>query len=49
MTPRPGLKGVWDRLVGPGMTPGENYLVLSSGILGALIAGISFAWSQIST
>ncbi len=36
--PRPGLLGVWDRLVGPGMTRSETSLVLMSCALGAACA-----------
>lgn len=38
--PRAGLPGAWDRLVGPGMTPGEAALVLGASLVGALLAGL---------
>ena len=38
-TPRPGLIGSWDRFVGPGMSKGENALLLGSTFVGgALVA-----------
>jgi len=37
--PRPGLLGSWDRFVGPGMSAGENVLVIGSAVVGgALVA-----------
>lgn len=41
--PRRGLSGAWDRLVGPGMTPEENVLVLSASGLGAIFAALRMA------
>jgi len=40
---REGALGVWDRIVGPGMTPAENTLVISSGILASLLAAYRLA------
>ena len=37
--PRPGLLGSWDRFVGPGMSAGENALMICSTLVGgALVA-----------
>ena len=38
--PRPGLIGSWDRFVGPGMTKGENLLVLGSTVVGAAFVAL---------
>lgn len=38
--PRIGLPGVWDRLVGPGMTRAEVWLVLATSFAAALLAGL---------
>lgn len=37
-TPRRGLFGLWDRLIGPGATKAENALIIISSIIGALWA-----------
>ena len=47
--PRAGLLGAWDRLVGPGMSVGENALIIGSTIIGGLLvsvhlASLGFAW-----
>ena len=47
-TPRKGLLGSWDRLVGPGMTWGETLLVISASALGSLFAGVLMASSGAS-
>ena len=36
--PRPGMLGLWERVVGPGMTRGETRLVLAACALGAACA-----------
>lgn len=41
--PRPGLPGLWDRFVGPGMTRGENTLVIAASLAGAVVAGWQLA------
>ena len=40
--PRPGILGVWDHIVGPGMPAAEVKLVLISGIAGSGIAAWRF-------
>ena len=40
--PRPGIFGVWDRIVGPGMPAAEVRLVLISGFVGSVIAAWRF-------
>lgn len=44
--PRDGLAGLWDRLVGPGMTRWETILVLGSGAAGAIYALMLLATAQ---
>lgn len=39
-TPRNGLIGLWDRLIGPGATPAENTLIIISSIIGTLAAAL---------
>ncbi|MFQ5342951.1 MAG: hypothetical protein ACE5F6_15545 [Anaerolineae bacterium] len=34
--PRPGLAGAWDRFIGPGATPAENWLIVGSAVVGGL-------------
>lgn len=41
--PRNGLLGLWDRIVGPGMTAAETRLVLLSSVLGGLFASVWLA------
>ena len=38
LSPRVGLLGLWDRLIGPGATPAENTLVVVSSLLGGVLA-----------
>ena len=50
--PRTGLSGLWDRLVGPGMTGGETALVVGVSLASALLVGLHLAslgmgWLQI--
>ena len=50
--PRDGWLGAWDRFVGPGMSVGENALMISSTIIGGLLvaahlASLGFAWPLI--
>jgi hypothetical protein len=40
LIPRSGLYGLWDRLIGPGATPAENILIVTSSIAGALAAAL---------
>ena len=47
-SPRNGLLGSWDRLVGPGMTLGETLLVVLASVLGSLFAGVLMASSGAS-
>lgn len=35
--PRPGLLGSWDRFVGPGMSVGENVLMVGSTVVGGML------------
>ena len=35
--PRPGLLGSWDRFVGPGMSVGENALLIGSTVVGGVL------------
>ena len=42
-SPRSGLLGAWDRLVGPGMGWDENALVIGAGLAGAVLAGWALA------
>lgn len=51
-SPRSGLLGLWDRLVGPGMTPAENALVLgvsfvSAGLVGLHLHSLGMDWIRI--
>lgn len=39
LTPRPGLIGQWEQLVGPGATPAENGLVLGTALLVGHLVG----------
>lgn len=39
--PRTGWLGIWDRLVGPGMTTAELSLVLSVSLIAAILAGLN--------
>lgn len=41
--PRAGLLGAWDRFVGPGMPADETALVVGTGVLGALFAGLALS------
>jgi len=34
--PRPGLAGAWDKFIGPGATPAENWLIVGSAVVGGL-------------
>lgn len=43
LLPRSGLPGVWDRLVGPGATQGENIAILTSALLGGIGVGLLLA------
>ena len=50
--PRKGILGSWDRFVGPGMTVGENLLVLGSTAIGGLfvafqLAALHFDWLHV--
>lgn len=41
--PRPGLLGSWDRFVGPGMSAGENVLMIGSTLTGGALVGAHLA------
>ena len=41
--PRPGPLGLWDLLVGPGATSGENTLIVAASLLGAAAAAARLA------
>ena len=38
--PRPGLLGSWDRFVGPGMSVGENVLMIGSTVVGGAFVAV---------
>ena len=38
--PRPGLLGSWDRFVGPGMSEGENALMIGSTVVGWVLVAL---------
>jgi hypothetical protein len=42
-SPRRGLAGLWDRLIGPGATTAESILIVTSSIVGAF-ASASWLW-----
>lgn len=51
--PRPGPLGLWDRLIGPGMSMGESVLLLSATLGGsALVAlhlsSLGYAWPLVT-
>lgn len=50
--PRKGVLGSWDRLVGPGMTLGENVIVIGVSIVSAALVGLylhalGFDWVRV--
>lgn len=44
LIPCSGLGGLWDRLIGPGATPAENILIITSSITGAFAAALWLWW-----
>lgn len=51
-SPRPGIRGQWDRLVGPGTTTSENALILGFAVAftgGVLVSGLYYrlSWNVI--
>lgn len=47
--PRPGAPGFWDRFVGPGMSVGENTLIIGSTVIGGALvilhlSSLNLAW-----
>lgn len=44
LTPRSGLGGLWDRLIGPGATPAENILIITGSLVGAFASALWLWW-----
>ena len=49
LQPRAGLLGIWDRTVGPGMSPAESLCVLFAGLIGGMFAilrllAVGYSW-----